>query len=892
MGYGGPPRLAEWLLRQLIRPSPAADAILGDLAEEHHAERRARGRLGAGAWYWRQAAGVAGRVLVARHRARRPAPSPFPIPGDSFMSGLWRDLCLAARLLAHQRAFAFVVVLTLAVGLAANATVLALVDGLVLRPFPLRDIDRLVQVFGSSPEGGPIADRREVSPADFVDFQREVRAANLVALEWWDATIAGQTEPERLQGFKVSPAFFEAMGVGVAMGRGFLSEEAQPGRNRVAVVSDALWKRRFAADPQLVGRTITLEGEPHLIVGIAPPKFDYPYGSDVWSPLAFTPDALAPRQRRYLSVIGRLQDGASPAQAQAEIAATAARLAQQYPTTNRGWTVNTMPLAASVVDIGAAAFLVVQQVATLLVLLLACVNVANLLIVRAADRSKELALRVALGASRWRVVRLLVLESLTLAIAGALGAIPLAWAALQACRAAMPPNIARFIRGWEEVDVDLRVIGGLALLAVGSTVVFGLLPALRASRVSLNDALKTGGRTAGSGGGRHRLRNTMVVVEVALALTLLIAAGLSVRGTTTVLFRDDGYDPDGVMTLRVSLLGARYDTPDKQRAFFESLVDDARGVLGIEGVALANVAPASMRNASSAVEIEGHPVADAAGRRSADFRLTTPGYFQALRIRLTAGRDFGRGDIAGTQPVAIVSETMARRYWTNEDPIGKRFKVEGPDRAWRTVVGVARDVHHTWFMNEIAPTFYVPFAQEPAGDMVLMLRATGDPSPLAAVGRRLVLTRDAGQPVYEVRSLRQVRSEGAVGLTFAATFMCVFGLVGLLLAGVGIYAIMAYAVRQRTHEIGVRLALGARPREVLATTLGRGLRLTAVGLVVGLAGAYGLGSLMERTLFGSIQVDALTFVVFTAVLAAAAIVASVVPARRALRVDPMIALRD
>jgi putative ABC transport system permease protein len=891
MKDGRPPRLAEWLLRQLIRTSPAADAILGDLAEEHHAEQHGRGRLGAAAWYWRQAAGVAGRVLVARHRARRPAPSPFPIPGDSFMSGLWRDLRLAARLLTHQRAFALVVVLTLAVGLAANATVLALVDGLVLRPFPLRDIDRLVQVFGVAPEGGPTADRREVSPADFVDFQREVRAADLVALDWWDATIAGQTEPERLQGFKVSPAFFEALGVGVAFGRGFLAEEAQPGRDRVAVVSDALWKRRFAADPQLVGRTIMLEGEPHLIVGIAPPKFDYPFGSEVWSPLAFTPEALAGRQRRYLSVIGRLHDGTSPAHAQAEIAATAARLAKQYPATNRGWTVNTMPLAASVVDIGAAAFLVVQQVATLLVLLLACVNVANLLIVRAADRSKELALRVALGASRWRVVRLLVLESLMLAIAGAAGAIPLAWAALLACRAAMPPNIARFIRGWEEVDVDLRVVGGLAVLAVASTVVFGLLPALRASRVSLNDALKTGGRTTG-GGGRHRLRNTMVVVEVALALTLLVAAGLSVRGTATVLFRDDGYDPEGVMTLRVSLLGARYDTPDKQRAFFESLVDDARGVLGIEGAALANVAPASMRNASSAVEIEGHPVADAAERRSADFRVTTPGYLQTLRIRLTAGRDFSRGDIAGTLPVAIVSETMAHRYWTNEDPIGKRFKVEGPDRGWITVVGVARDVHHTWFMNEIAPTFYVPFAQAPASDMVLMLRSTGDPSPLAAVGRRLVLTRDAGQPVYEVRSLRQVRSEGAIGLTFAATFMGVFGLVGLLLAGVGIYAIMAYAVRQRTHEIGVRLALGARPREVLATTLGRGLRLTAIGLVVGLAGAYGLGSLMERSLFGSIQVDALTFVVFTAVLAAAAIAASIVPARRALRVDPMIALRS
>jgi putative ABC transport system permease protein len=887
-----PPRLAEWLLRLVVRRGLGGDAILGDLAEEHRHERRTRSRLGAGLWYWREAAGIAGRMTLARHRARRAAPSPFPIPGDSLMSGLWRDFRLAVRLLAHQRAFAFVVVLTLAVGLAANATILALVDGLVLRPFPLRDIDRVVQVFGSSPEGGPVADRREVSPADFVDFQREARSVDLIALEWWDATIAGQTEPERLQGFRVTPGFFEAMGVGVAAGRGFLAEEAQPGRHRVAVVSDALWKRRFAADPQIVGRTVTLEGEPHLIVGIAPPKFDYPYGSAIWAPLALTPEALSRRQNRYLSVIGRLHDGASSAIAQAELAATAARLAQQFPATNRGWTVNTMPLAASVVDIGAAAFLAVQQVATLLVLLLACVNVANLLIVRAADRSKELALRVALGASRWRVVRLLVIESLTLALAGALGAIPLAWAALLACRAAMPPNVARFVRGWDEVDVDLRVVGGLALLAVISTIVFGLLPALRASRMSVNDALKSGGRTAGSSGSRSRLRHAMVVVEVALALTLLVAAGLSVRGTAHVLFRDDGYDPDGVMTLRVSLIDVRYDTADKQRAFFEGLVDDARGALGIEGAVLANIAPGSMRNASSSVDIDGQPILDAASQRGADLRITTPGYFDTLRIRLLEGRDFGRGDTPDALPVAIVSDTMARRYWNGENPIGRRFRAGGADKPWRTVIGVARDVHHTWFMNEMSPTFYVPFAQWPAADMVLLLRGSGDPSPLAAAGRRLVTTRDAGQPIYEVRSLRQVRSDGAVGLKIAAAFMGVFGLVGLLLAGVGIYAIMAHAVRQRTHEIGVRVALGARPREVLATTLGRGLRLTAIGLVVGLAGAYALGSLMERTLFGSIRVDALTFVVFTIVLAAAAIAASIVPARRALRVDPMIAIRN
>ena len=646
--------------------SIAGDAILGDLAEEHHAERRARGRFGAGLWYWREAAGVAGRLAVARHRARRPAPSPFPIPGDSFMSGLWRDLRLAARLLAHQRAFAGIIILTLAVGLAANATVIALIDGLVLRPFPLRDIDRLIQVYGAGPGTGLLANRSEISPADFVDFQRESRTADLVALEWWDATVAGQSEPERLQGFRVSPAFFDALGVGVAAGRGFSADEGQVGRNRVAVISDALWHRRFAADPAIIGRTVNIEASRTRSSASRRRSSTTRTAATCGRRSRSPPMQLERRQSRYLSVIGRLRDGASAARVQAEVAATAARLAQQYPATNRGWGVNVMPLAESVVDLGAHGFLGVQQIATLLVLLLACANVANLLIVRAADRSKELALRVALGASRWRVIRLLAIESLALAIAGAAGAIPLTWAALQACRAAMPPTVARFVRGWDEVDLDLRVVVALAALAVVSTIFFGLLPALRASRVSLNDALKTGGRSSDSG--KHRLRNAMVVVEVALALTLLVAAGLSVRGTMTVLFRDDGYDPEGVMTMRISLIGSQYETPEAQRAFFERLREDARGAIGLDGVALANVAPGSPRNQSNGVDIEGHPVTDAAQRRSADIRRATPGFLETLRIRLLSGRDFTAADGPDALPVALVSETMARRYWSGEDP--------------------------------------------------------------------------------------------------------------------------------------------------------------------------------------------------------------------------------
>jgi len=887
-----PPRLAEWLLARLVRGSLGGEAIVGDLAEEHHFEARSRGHAGAAVWYWREALSVGGRVLLQRHRPRRPAPSPFPMPGESSMSELWRDLRLAARLLVHQRAFAFIVVLTLAVGLASNATVMALIDSLVVRPFPLRDIDRLVQVFGVNPAGGQFADRAEVSPADVVDWQREVKTAeSLVAMEWWDASITSGTEPERLQGFRVSPVFFDAFGVGVSMGRGFTADEGQPGRDRVVVLGQGLWQRRFGGDPTIVGRTVPLDGVPYQVVGVAPAGFDYPFGSEVWVPLAFSNAALEHRENRYIQVVGRLREGATPAALQAELATVAAHLAKAYPTTNRDWTVNVMSLSESVVDLGAKAFLMVHQLATILVLLLACVNVANLLLVRAADREKELALRVALGASRWRVIRLLGIESLMLAGLGAAGAVPLAWAALAGCRAAMPPSVARFVRGWDQLDVDLRVIAGLAALAVASTLLFGLLPALRASRISLTDALKSGGRTA-AGSGRHRLRNAMVVTEVAVALTLLVAAGLSVRGTLDVLWRDDGYAMDGVMTLRVSLLGGRAENGDQQRAFFEQVLTDVSGVSGVDRAALANVVPGATRYISRTVDIEGQPVLEAGRRPSADYRVVSPGYFDALRVRLLEGRAFSSADTADALPVAIVSQTFARRTWPGQSPIGKRIRGTGADEPWRTVVGVAHDVRHHWFADQIAPAFYVPYPQAPSSDMVLILRNGGDPSPLARVGRDAVRRLDATQPVYEVRSLRQVRADGAVGLWFAAIFMGAFGLIGLLLAAVGVYAIMAHAVRQRTHEIGVRMALGASRRAVVGTTLGRGMALTGIGLALGLTGAYLLGLVMERTLFGSIRLDVVTFVAFTAVLALAALAAAIVPARRALGVDPMISLRS
>ncbi len=888
-----PPRAAERLLSLFLRGTRAHEAILGDLTEEHLARAGRRGRLFAAGWYWREAAGIAARfalLALRRDRARARPPHPPPLPGDPFMSELWRDVRLALRSLAHRRGFTAVVVVTLAVGLAANATVLAVLDGLVLRPFPLRDIDRLVEAFSVAPQGGFMSDRARVSPADFQDWQREARSADaLVALEWWDATITGGIEPERVQAYRVSPPFFTTLGTGVARGRGFLPEEGEAGRNRVAVVGYGLWERRYARDPAIVGRTIQLDGEPHVVVGIAPPRFDYPVGSEVWTPLAFTAEDLRHRERRSVSVIGRLRDGRTAGHLQAELSTVARRLAETYPSTNRGWSANVMPLADAVIDIGVGPFLAVWQASAFLILLMACVNVANLLLARGTDRRKELALRVALGANRWRVVRLLVTESVVMALGGALLAIPLAWAALHVTRTSMPASIARFVRGWDQIDVDFRLVAALAALGIASALIFGLIPALRASRVSLTDALKEGGR-AGTAG-RQRLRNAMVVVEIALALTLLVAAGLSIRGALHVLTRDDGYDPQGVMTMRITLPERAYPDAERRRAFFEQLVQSARGLAGVESAGVVNIVPSHGGNMGRRFEIEGRPPLDPAERPAADYRMVTPGYVDALRLRLEGGRWFDARDGAGTLPVAIVSRTMADRYWPGEDPIGQRFRRSGDGQPWMTIVGVAADVRHSWFRNELYPTFYVPFAQDPSGDMVLVMRTAGDPAPLARAGREAVTRLDPQQAVYEVRSMREIRSQRAIGLMYAASFMAGFGAIGLLLAAVGVYGIMAYAVGQRTHEIGVRMALGASRRDVLISTVGQGLVLTAAGLAAGLAGAYLLGAFMENALFGSVRLDFATFVVFPLVLGAVAAGAAFVPARRALKVDPMVALR-
>jgi putative ABC transport system permease protein len=878
------PSLAERLLELVMAREPLGDSIVGDLAEERVAVRRRRGPLVATLWHWRQAVPLVvrfgwRRIAHPRTRAKRRKP---------VMDGLIRDLRQSLRALARQPAFSLIVALTLAVGLAANVSILAVVDALILRPLTLADHERIVRVFGHAPSG-VFADRSSVAPADFLDFRRETRAAErLEALAFWDASVTGTTEPERVQGFRVTPGFFALMGVSPAMGRAFTTAEGEPGHDRVVVLGHGLWNRRFAGNPAIVGQTIRIDGESHTVIGVAPPAFDFPIGCEVWKPLTFSPDYAANRTSHMLAVLGRLAPGRTAADVQAELATVARRLAQQLPQSNRGWSVNVMSLAKSVQDIGVGPFLMVWQASAIFILLIACANVTNLLLVRGAARQKSVTLSAALGASRWRMMRQLLVETLLLALVGAVLALPLVWLGLHALTSAMPAEVARFIGGWDQMDIDGRALAMAFALAVVATLVAGLVPAWRASSVSLSDALKEGGRASG-GAGRSRLRNALVVAEVALALTLLVAAGLSVQGMIRVITQDDGYDQDGVLTMRMNLPASRYGEPTPRRLFHEALVARTAALAGVEQSGVINILPSSGNNSSRTIEIDGRPVADESQRLRPDYRTVTPDALRVLRIPILQGRGIGATDGADSARVAVVNRAMADAYWPGESVIGRRFRMRDGD--WLTIVGVAGSVRHDWFINRFEPTFYVPIAQDPSGELALVLRARGEPTRLAGDARAAVRSLDPDLPVYSVRSLNRVRYDRAVGLRFAAGQMGTFGLVGLLLAAVGVYGVMAYTVTLRTHEIGVRMALGASRRGVLLDTIGRALWLTGLGLAFGLAGAYALGRTMEQVLFGSVKLDAASFAWLSVLLAAVATAASIFPAYRATRVDPVVALR-
>ena len=865
-------RLLERLLTRAVGDAKLAESILGDLEEERPS------------FHALHLIALSARFAL-RRRPRRAA---IPVFRSSPMSTVLQDLRYAARVLLRQPGFSLVVILTLAIGLGANGAVFAMVDALLFRPLPVADLPGMVQIFQSNVVQHD--DRDGVSPPNYFDWMRQTGSfEKFAAIEWWDANLSDPAEdPEQVVGRRASASFFDVLRVHMAQGRGFAAQEETAGLHRVAVVGHRLWQRRWAGSPTLVGSTITIDRQPHTVIGIAPEGFDYPSGSEIWAPITFTQANLTERSRRYLEVIARLKPGVTIDAARVEMEAIAARLATEHPEANSGYGVNLMPLSTAMLDLGMPQVLAMWQLAVALVLLIAGANIANLLMVRGAARQRELALRLAIGASRWRVVRQLVVESVLLALVGVLLAVPIAAGGIRLLRAFMPAEIARWILGWNQIDVDGRVLGATMVAGVVAGAVFGVLPALRASRPELSSVLKDGGRGSA---GRGRALQGFVVAQVALALALLVSAGLSTRGVVRLLTQHDGYEPRGVMTFSLTLPEDAYPDDESRKQFYQRTLERVQALPAAEVAAYSSAVPFSSGSGRRPVEVEGRAVTSASERPEIDSRTITPDYLRVLRVTITRGRGFSDADRENTPAVAIIDELMAGRLWPGEDPIGRRFRpTHVPDAPWLTVVGIAGNVKHDWFSG-YRPTYYTPYAQAPRPYAVLAVRTRGEETAITPAVRQVFHDIDPDLPLADVYSLVQHRSLKTTGMQYVAGLMAAFAGIGLFLSAIGIYGVMAYSVNHRTREIGVRMALGATTREVLGMTLRDAMSLAAVGIAVGLFLAFGVGKLLVANLFGVVELDVTTFVAVATVLAFVAFVAGSVPARRAMRVDPVTALR-
>ncbi len=801
------------------------------------------------------------------------------------MSDVLKEIRYSTRALVKRPLLTLTITMTLALGLGANAAIFNLIDRLVLRPYPLKDPDSVVLLAESAPD---IEFKKEaVSPANFLDWRSEVRTIDfLSAYVWWDANLVDRGNPERLPGFRITSGFFEALSVRPALGRSLVRDDETFGRHHVAIISDALWKRRFNADPSVVGRAVILDGEPHQIIGVMPPRFAFPDGSQIWAPLAFDPKTPPSREARYATPIGRLRSGSTIEAVQSELSVIAARLEREYPKQNRDHGVRVYTLTRGMLDEGIGPLLSLWQASAFIVLLIGCANIANLLLARASERRHEIGVRTALGATRSRIARESLIESALLALIAVPPAVGFAWLSLYAIRVSLPANILRFVPGFETLGPDFRLVSVTIGVALVTACIFGLLPALQSARSSVTETLKEGGRTSTT---RQTLRRAIVVVEIAIALPLLVAAGLGVLGTQRFLSGPQGYDPDGLLTMKLILPDRGYPDAASRRLFVTKAIDALATITGVERVAAINNMPTSGSNSSRSIEVDGHPPADPQNLPSVDYRTITSDYFSAMRIPIVRGREFNSSDREHTQPVVIVTESLARKYWPNQDPIGRRMKTDnGP---WLTVVGISGDVIHDWFIRRNTPAMYRPIVQAPTDYLCIVIRTAGDPTALAPPVRRALLSLDPDQPVFDVMTMRRALHERTIGLQYLAAIMATFAGIALLLSTVGLYALVTYFVAQRRHEIGVRIALGASAGDVVRLTVGQALRLTLTGAAIGLLLAIALGRLMQAGLLGIASSDPRIAGVFAAILIAASLLAGYLPARRAAAIDPMAALR-
>jgi predicted permease len=885
-------RLAEQVLSTIVRDPEHRESIMGDLREEHARQVRRLGAARARRWHLRQSAGIAVRYGFARLLRRKPPTRWITIAAEDPGGSRWigaRDVKYAWRAIAQRPALASVVVITLAVALAANSTTYSIMDAIVLRPFRFPGVERLLVVTTSAPDD-TFLDRENVTAADFREWREQATTiADWAIYQWWDANLSGIDTPEQVAGFRVSPGYFALLGGAPVIGREFIDAEAQPGQHRRVVLGHALWTRRFAADSQIVGRMVRFDGEPYEVVGVAPEGFNIPDGAEAWAPLALTDRQWQDRRAGSYNAFARLADGETVERARAELTSIMDTQRRDHPDTNSTRFARVLVFNDGMADPGAGPFMAIWQAAAILLLLIACANIANLLMARGSERSAEYSLRLALGASRARLFGQTLLEGVLLSIVAVILSMPLLAIGLGLSRAAIPASVIRFIPGWSFIAIDLRLFTITALLGTAAMLVFSLVPAMQAVRTQVADSLRQAGRTLTAGRNRQWLRSTLATTQMALALALLFTSSLAITAADRTVNGVLGFDKRKVLVGQLVLPARTYEDPVKRRQFVTNVIDAVRTIPAVIDLGMTSHIPAGFGGNARRFWPEGRELTEAEARY-ADYRRVTTGYFAALGIPLVRGRWFDDADRVDTTPVAVVSAAVAREYWGNQDPLGKRFKV-APDGPWITIVGVSGNVVHNWFTRQ-DEAVYRPLGQEAPFTVAFAIRTVGEPAALAGDLRRAVAAADPDQPIASLNSLAQLVEERAAGFAFIARSLGAVALIALVLAVMGIYSLMTFLTAQRTQEIGVRMALGAGRWQVIRATTRRALGITAAGTLVGGALAFALGRAMQGLLFGLVTTSVVPLLAIVLILASAALLAAYLPARRAAQIDPMSALRE
>ena len=795
------------------------------------------------------------------------------------MNSLWQDLRFGGRMLVKNPGFTLLAIITLALGIGANTAIFTVVNAVLLRPLPYANADELVGIY-LSPGGDAQESRFPFEPAAYLNLKKNNKVFTDVAAlsnKGWPANLTDAGEPERLQGFQVSANLFPLLGVNAELGRTFAAEEDRPGTNRVVVMSHELWQRRFGGERAILGRTLILNNDSYTVIGVLPPDFRFYSKTDVWTPLAFTVAEENERNSRYLELIARRKAGVSLAQASAE----ADRIAQEFINNPKAGMHARLSSPQDLLTKEVRPLLLLLLAAVGFVLLIACVNMANLTLARGTVRRRELAIRSALGAGRLRVVRQLLLESAMLAVIGGAFGLLLANWTIKFLAAGLPEYLADANSRVASLKVDATALGFTLALSLLTTILFGLVPALQLSRVTLSEELKEGGRTAGA---RNRFRSALVIAEVTLAMVTLVGAGLMIKSLWRLVHVNPGYEPAGVLTAQIDPSGANYEEAAQINGFYKGLLERVSTIPGVSNAAIIN-----SLNASTNYSVDEHPPVPPEQRPLAQMNQVSPDYFKTMGIPLRAGRSFNERDVKGAPPVIIIDESLAHRDFPGENPIGKHLNF------WKTsweIVGVVGGARYWGLNGGPVPHMYFSYLQVNWHSMSLRVRGqSGNPMRFAGPIRAELAAIDKNQPIHSFKTLQATVSDLVAPQRFTTLLLAGFAALSASLSAIGIYGVMSYSVTQGTREIGVRMALGAQPRSVLRLVVGKGMILAVAGVALGLAGSYGLTRLMTTLLFEVKPTDAMTFATVAFALLVIALIACYIPARRATKVDPLVALR-